>query len=187
MGRHSAPDDDAAGVVESPSAPSAAPSAVAVRSGRHARTDESAVAEAAATEAVATEAVRPEVVDVPVTAAGDLATVPTAFDETTDADAAAVSAQARATEAEPEPEPEREPKQRRESATRADLRMLREQPALRARCAAAAVVPFVLYAIVLIVIGAMSAFLLWVWIPTITAGAAVGGLLDAAHRRSERT
>ena len=73
---------------------------------------------------------------------------------------------------------------RRASGARADLRLLREHSALRARCLAAIVVPFVLYVLVLIVIGRTEVFLLWVWVPMITAGVLFGGLLDAAHRRA---
>lgn len=72
----------------------------------------------------------------------------------------------------------------RRSGTRADLRLLREQTALRARCAAAIVVPFVIYALVLVVIGRTGVFLLWIWIPMVTAGVLFGGFLDAAHRRA---
>ena len=82
-------------------------------------------------------------------------------------------------------EDEPEPKQatpRPETGTHGDLRLLRERPALRARCAAAAIVPFLLYTAVLAVIGRADIYLLWVWIPTVTAGVAVGGFLDAAHR-----
>jgi len=68
------------------------------------------------------------------------------------------------------------------SGTHEDLRLLRERPALRARCAAAVIVPFLLYTAVLAVIGRADVYLLWVWIPTVTAGIAVGAFLDAAHR-----
>lgn len=74
-------------------------------------------------------------------------------------------------------------KPRAESGTHGDLRLLRERPALRARCAAAAIVPFLLFTAVLAVIGRADIYLLWVWIPTVTAGIAVGGFLDAAHRQ----
>jgi hypothetical protein len=77
-------------------------------------------------------------------------------------------------------------KPRTESGTHGDLRLLRERPALRARCAAAAIVPFLLYTAVLAVIGRADLYLLWVWIPTVTAGIAVGGFLDAAHRHDHR-
>ncbi|MEP7020238.1 MAG: hypothetical protein ABI808_06275 [Pseudonocardiales bacterium] len=76
---------------------------------------------------------------------------------------------------------------RRETGTHGDLRLLRERPALRARCAAAAIVPFLLYTAVLAVIGRADLYLLWVWIPTVTAGIAVGGFLDAAHRHDRKT
>jgi hypothetical protein len=74
------------------------------------------------------------------------------------------------------------PRPARDSGTRGDLRLLRERPALRARCTAAAIVPFLLYTVVLVVIGRVDVYLLWVWIPTITAGIAVGALLDSAYR-----
>lgn len=84
------------------------------------------------------------------------------------------------------PEPERS-KPRPETGTHGDLRLLRERPALRARCAAAAIVPFLLYTAVLAVIGRADIYLLWVWIPTVTAGVAVGGFLDAAHRHDRNS
>ncbi|MDQ2749281.1 MAG: hypothetical protein M3Y44_07115 [Actinomycetota bacterium] len=77
-------------------------------------------------------------------------------------------------------------KPRTESGTHGDLRLLRERPALRARCAAAAIVPFLLYTAVLAVIGRADIYLLWVWIPTVTAGIAVGAFLDAAHRHDRK-
>jgi hypothetical protein len=55
-------------------------------------------------------------------------------------------------------------------------------PALRARCAAAVVVPFLLYTAVLVVIGRTGLFLLWVWIPLVTAGVVAGMFLDLAAR-----
>ena len=75
---------------------------------------------------------------------------------------------------------------REESGTHGDLRLLRERPALRARCAAAAIVPFLLYTALLAVIGRPEIYLLWVWIPTVTAGIAVGGFLDVAHRHDRK-
>ena len=62
--------------------------------------------------------------------------------------------------------------------------MLRDQPALRARCVAAIVVPFLAYALVLLVVGRRDVFLLWIWIPMVAAGVLFGSLLDAAHRRA---
>lgn len=72
------------------------------------------------------------------------------------------------------------------TGTHADLALLRTDAGLRARCIAAVVVPFVLFAVVLIVLGRVDAFLLWVWIPTVLAGVLVGTFLDIAHRRIER-
>lgn len=83
--------------------------------------------------------------------------------------------------------PEPGPPAPRESGTHADLRLLREDSALRARCAAGVVVPFLLYLGVLIVVGRLDAFLLWVWIPAVTAGIVVGTFLDVAHQhRTQR-
>jgi hypothetical protein len=74
----------------------------------------------------------------------------------------------------------------REGGTHADLRLLRQQPGLRARCAAAVVVPFVLYTLAMLLLGRMDAYVLWVWIPTVVAGVSVGSFLDGAHRRDKR-
>jgi len=68
----------------------------------------------------------------------------------------------------------------------ADLRMLREDPALRARCAAAVIVPFVLYTAVLLVIGRTGVYLIWLWIPTVTAGVLAGTFLDIAAKRRQQ-
>ncbi len=71
--------------------------------------------------------------------------------------------------------------------THADLALLRSDSALRARCAAAVVIPFVLYTLVLVVTGHLDVFLLWVWIPTVLAGVLIGTFLDLAHRRIARS
>ena len=101
--------------------------------------------------------------------AGDLGTAA--------AEPAVTAASAPADEAAPEPAPQ--------SGTADDLAMLRGDRNLRARAAAAAVVPFFLYVIVLLVIGRFDVLLIWIWIPTVTAGVLVGALLDraAAHRK----
>jgi hypothetical protein len=62
--------------------------------------------------------------------------------------------------------------------------MLRENPAVRARCIAAAVVPFLLYSVVMIVLGRAGAFVLWVWIPIVVAGVLVGAMLDLGQRHA---
>lgn len=68
-------------------------------------------------------------------------------------------------------------------STSADLALLREHSEVRARCIAAVVVPFVLYTALLLAIGSMDVYLIWIWIPTVSAGILAGGFLDAAHRR----
>lgn len=75
---------------------------------------------------------------------------------------------------------------KREGTTAADLRLLRTDPALRSRVAAAVVVPFVVYVVILLGIGRMDAFAVWVWIPLITAGIGGGLLLDAAHSKEKK-
>jgi hypothetical protein len=65
----------------------------------------------------------------------------------------------------------------------ADLALLREHSDVRARCIAAVVVPFVLYSVVLYLIGAMNVYLIWVWIPLVTAGVLAGAILDVEHKR----
>jgi hypothetical protein len=73
-----------------------------------------------------------------------------------------------------------------DTGTHADLRLLRENPSLRARCAAGVVVPFLLYTVVLVIIARVDLYLLWVWIPTVTAGVLVGTFLDVEHHRRKR-
>jgi hypothetical protein len=72
----------------------------------------------------------------------------------------------------------------KERPTRMDLRLLGQDAALRARAAAALLVPFVLYTVVLAVIGRFGVYLFWIWIPAILAGVLFGAQLDAAVRRS---
>jgi hypothetical protein len=76
------------------------------------------------------------------------------------------------------------------NGTRADVRLVRRDRALLARCVAALVVPFVCYALVLLVIGnvgdgRLRDFFIWLWIPALIAGALLGAFLDAAHRRTQ--
>ncbi|MEO6887206.1 MAG: hypothetical protein ABI232_13110 [Jatrophihabitantaceae bacterium] len=73
-----------------------------------------------------------------------------------------------------------------ESSTRADLRLLRTESGLRARCAAGVLVPFLLYTVILAVISRTDVYLIWVWIPTVTAGVLVGSLLDIAHGKARQ-
>lgn len=75
---------------------------------------------------------------------------------------------------------------RKESGTRADLRLLRRNGAVRARCIAAVVVPFLIYSLVMVIIGRTDVYALWVWIPIVLAGVAVGTFLDLGHRAEGR-
>ncbi len=76
------------------------------------------------------------------------------------------------------------PRRERTGTAAADFALVRSNRALRARCAAAALAPFVVYVVVLLIVGAQPrTYLLFIFIPLITAGLAVGALLDAAHRR----
>jgi hypothetical protein len=69
-------------------------------------------------------------------------------------------------------------------STAADLALLREHSDVRARVIAGVVAPFVLYGVVLYLIGAAThVYLIWIWIPLVTAGVLAGSILDAAHRR----
>ncbi|WAX55366.1 hypothetical protein M6B22_12500 [Jatrophihabitans cynanchi] len=72
------------------------------------------------------------------------------------------------------------------SGTRADLKLLRQSANLRVRCIGAVVATFLIYTVVLIVLGRTDVYLLWVWIPTVLSGILVGSFLDAAHRRIAR-
>ncbi|MDT4892896.1 MAG: hypothetical protein QOE97_1931 [Pseudonocardiales bacterium] len=67
-----------------------------------------------------------------------------------------------------------------------DLHLLRTNSSLRARCAAAVAVPFLLYTLIMVVLAQGRLYLLWVWVPTVLAGILVGALLDQAHRRANR-
>jgi hypothetical protein len=73
------------------------------------------------------------------------------------------------------------------SSTRADMNLLKAMPGLRARALAGVVVPFLLYTVLMIVIGRMDIYVIWVWIPTVVAGVLVGHFLDVAHSRVRQT
>jgi hypothetical protein len=74
-----------------------------------------------------------------------------------------------------------------ESNTRADLRMLRQNGAVRAQALAAVIVSFLLYTIVMVVIGRTDVYLEWLWIPIVLAGFLVGLVLDLGHRRANKS
>lgn len=70
-----------------------------------------------------------------------------------------------------------------------DLALLRAHTALRARVLAAILVPFLVYTVVLVVTAhsGLRTFLIWIWVPLVTAGVLAGLLLDAAHRSGPRS
>jgi hypothetical protein len=86
----------------------------------------------------------------------------------------------------PAPGPEA-PAPKRERGGRTDVRLLRENPSLRARSIAALVLPFILYTIALVVISRLDVYLFWIWIPAILAGVLFGAQLDAAVKRTTAT
>ena len=162
MGRHSAGDDDGADVhvgapvVEAPG-----------RRGRHSRTEDAE-----------------ETGPIQLPADPELALAAEPEPETEPI--AGLSAMLE--EAPVEPQPKLSPPARRPArgtqSTAADLELLRRHPDLRARVIAAVVVPFVLFAAVLLLIRAPAAqYLVFIWIPLVSAGVLAGLLLDVAHRR----
>jgi hypothetical protein len=80
--------------------------------------------------------------------------------------------------------PDAPPAVTRDGGTHADLQMLRENPALRARCIAGAVVPFIFYTVALIAVGRADIYLVWIWIPVVLGGILVGTFLDLGYRAS---
>lgn len=187
MGRHSAAEDDAPD--EAAAGESGGATAVAVvtapgRRGRHARPDESTAPEpepelepegdadddggltaellttfgggqepAAAEEAA------------PVTPELHAPAVPTAPQEPTTSTPAGAAA-------------------RRSGGTRSDLRLLRRHGDVRARVIAGVVLPFAVFTVVMAVLDRLDrSYLIWIWIPLVTAGVLGGMFLDHGHRR----
>ena len=74
---------------------------------------------------------------------------------------------------------------RGESDVQADLRMLRDDGALRVRCLAGVLIAFAAYTVVMFSIGQTHVYLFWIWIPIVVSGILVGALLDLAHRASD--
>jgi len=109
----------------------------------------------------------------------DVASVDVVVDDAPDVEAVAEAGAPR-----PDPGPHRDTLLHRGAhASAADVALLRSNGALRTRCVAAFLAPFVVYVVVLIVIGASGRdYLVWIWAPTILACVVVGSLLDVAHR-----
>jgi hypothetical protein len=166
MGRHSAGGDD-----EDDLQPPAGAVIVAVESrGRHASPDQAADEEldAPAAQVVLTKPGPPSVVDTAPTAP----IAPIAADEADWSTAPIPPVEA------PEPATEPEP-----SPTARDFALFRAHPDVRNRAIAAVLAPFVVYAVVMVVIGRTNVFLIWLWIPVILAGVLMGLILDLGHKR----
>ena len=68
----------------------------------------------------------------------------------------------------------------------ADLRILRQNSAVRAQAVGAVIAAFLVYTVVMIVLGRTGDYLLWLWIPIVASGVLVGLVLDLAHRRAAK-
>jgi hypothetical protein len=77
--------------------------------------------------------------------------------------------------------------QPRGSETKADLRLLRNDGAVRAQAVGAVIVSFLLYTLTMLVIGRTDVYALWIWVPIVASGVLVGLVLDLAHRRGTRS
>lgn len=75
------------------------------------------------------------------------------------------------------------PSRRANSATAADLQLVRVYSDVRNRCLAALLVPYVVYIVVIVALGRTDVFLTWVWAPIVLGGVLVGVMLDHGHRR----
>jgi hypothetical protein len=74
----------------------------------------------------------------------------------------------------------------KETNTQADLRLLRENGAVRARCIAAVLASFLLYTVVMVVLSRADSYVLWLWIPIVVSGFLVGFVLDLAHKAAAK-
>jgi hypothetical protein len=163
VGRHSAPDDDAAELLESLAPADSAVAVAAPARGRHARTDDDEQASAFDDTAKIARIEAP--VDVGETAAP------------------AVEGGAPSAEAAVEPKRKRP----RERSTAADFALVRDHSDVRARVIAALLVPFAIYTAAMAAVGRLDrSYLLWIWIPLVTAGILIGLFLDLGHRKYRR-
>jgi hypothetical protein len=175
MGRHSAPDDDepVGALVAAPETEAEA----AERRGRHSRSEDTADTGPVPGLPMRGEQERAAVQD-------DRPTERLSLVEIEQAEPAAEAEAAE--EAAPESSPEAAaPKATKGStSTAADLALIRHHPEVRNRVLGAVLAPFVLYAVVLLVAGAAGVtYLLWIWIPLISAGVLAGLVLDRAHKQ----
>jgi hypothetical protein len=68
------------------------------------------------------------------------------------------------------------------TGTRGDLQLLRSDTRLLLWCVGAVVLIFLVYTSALILLARTDVYLIWLWVPTVLSGMAIGGLLDRAHR-----
>jgi len=210
MGRHSAPDDDEQpeGTVAVAAPTDAAERLAAERRGRHSRGADVETTGPVPGVAVRRDEQRAAVQDERPTERLDLAAIEAALErgtaepaepaqtaqtaETPEPAKIAETAQLPAPAEQPEPAeptpapaPTTQPKRPRAAqSTAADLALIRRHADVRNRVLGAAVAPFVLYAVVLLVLSATGVqYLLWIWIPTVIAGVLIGFVLDAGHKR----
>jgi hypothetical protein len=192
MGRHSAPDDDSADAATTTTATlDLGPAVLDTRPGRHSHLADDAVA----TDDQRTQMIAPIDPDVEVddTHVTDVLVPPEPSTDIVPLEE--VPAKPKKVKREKPPKkvkPEKvakakapaKPKKGRdgETDTQADLRVLRENSAVRARSIAGVLVAFLLYTVAMIVIGRTDVYLIWIWIPIVVSGVLVGLVLDLAHR-----
>jgi hypothetical protein len=177
MGRHSAPDDDepVGALVAAPETEAEA----AERRGRHSRSEDTADTGPVPGLPMRGEQERAAVQDDRPTERLSLVEV----EQAEPAAEAAAAEEAAAEEAEPAPAEAAKPA-KASTSTAADLALIRHHPEVRNRVLGAVLAPFVLYAVVLLVAGAAGVtYLLWIWIPLISAGVLAGLVLDRAHKQ----
>ncbi len=180
MGRHSAPDDGAGREIDE--APTAPVITAPAGPGRHARADGGPAPRPAPRPAPSSVGGAPFVPSAPASPPPAPAEPPPeAPDDAPTVEQPAVPAAA------PDAAPPAAPatgKKARPHSTATDLALVRAHGDVRARVAAAVVVPFVIYAVVLVAVGlTLRQGLLWIFAPLVVAGVLVGFFLDAGHKR----
>lgn len=165
MGRHSAPDDESDQLSDGPvDGGAVAVVAPADRRGRHSRPDEDDLLTSPVEDTIRLQRIDASV-DVP--AALTVADRPPAEATVAHPPTAEVGESAH--------------------STAADFALVRAHGDVRNRVIAAVLVPFALYTAALAALGKLgTTYLLWIWIPLITAGVLVGLFLDLGHRKYSR-
>lgn len=192
MGRHSAPDEPEVDSVEP--AEDATVQLDAVNAGRHSRFDDhqAAAARSAGTDEAHTQRIAIISVDADPSPT-DTDVLPRLLAAPADSEPAETEDTEHTEESEGTAEtaevPAAEPAKpaRRESGTRSDLRMLRQNSAVRAQAIGAVIASFLIYTIVIVVLGRTDVYLPWLFVPIVVSGFLVGLVLDLAHRRSAKS